>query len=177
VFLVAAYFGGLVFAPLYASLVGEIIAGAILGPHCANAIPEVEAVRLIGEVGLCLLVFEGGLSVDTKRIRSIGKSAFLIAVTGTLLPVLLGWGLMLALGYGTMEGLAAGTALSSTSIGMATRMMQDNAFLDTPLGSLITVAAMVDDVLSLIILAILGSLKGDGASLWLFARPIVASIG
>ena len=162
---------------VYAGLVGELLVGAFLGPSGAGLVPEVEGIRLVGEVALTLLVFEGGLHVDIERIGAISKPAFLIATFGTIIPLLLGWGLLIALGYGGKESLAAGTALSSTSIGMATRILQDNRMLRTPLGSLISVAAMVDDVLSLVILSVLQSLSGASSKPWTYARPVVASIG
>jgi len=176
-FLIVLYVGGTIFESINASLLGELLVGAIMGPHGLNAIPEVDALRLIGEIGLSLLVFEGGLAVDVSKVRSIGMIAMAIAITGTILPLLIGWGLLVGLGYGTKEGLAAGTALSSTSIGMATRLLQANGRLETSEGLLITVAAMVDDIASLVILAMLDAIAGSNPKAWDYCQPIVASIG
>lgn len=97
----------------------------------------------VGNLGLCLLVMEGGLSIDLDTLRSVGPVAFIIAIVGTILPIALGCAFMTAVGYSATAGVAAGTALSSTSIGMATKMMQNVDQLNTPLGSLICVSAMV----------------------------------
>eukprot|EP00051_Salpingoeca_urceolata_P013822 m.174921 g.174921 ORF g.174921 m.174921 type:complete len:200 (+) comp17908_c0_seq3:116-715(+) len=169
VFLAALWAVGLFFTLVYSQLIGEIVVGAVLGPPVLNWVAQEEGIKLVGEVGLVLLVMEGGLSVQLGRLRKIGLVAIAIAVTGTLLPVFLGWGLMAAFGMGGLEGIAAGTALSSTSIGMATRMLQDAGQLQSYLGGLICVAAMVDDVLSLVILAVLGEV-GTGS---IFARYCV----
>lgn len=156
------------------------------GENLANWVPYDEAIELVGQLGLVLLVMEGGLSVEIGRLRRIGLVAVLIAVAGTVLPCLLGWGFMMAVrGTGSLEGIAAGTALSSTSIGMATKMLQNVGILNTHLGSLITVAAMVDDVLSLVILAVLSQLSEDsdgddsqsaGDRAWQILQPIVVSL-
>jgi Kef-type K+ transport system membrane component KefB len=66
---VGAKIGGLLDAPL----VGEIVVGLLLGPDGANFLPEPEAIVLVGNLGLCLLVMEGGLSIDLDTLRSVGR--------------------------------------------------------------------------------------------------------
>jgi Kef-type K+ transport system membrane component KefB len=84
-------------------------------------------------------------------------------VAGTALPIALGTAFMVAAGFDATTGVVAGTALSSTSIGMATRLMATFGELSTPLGALVCVAAMVDDVLSLVILAIISEGLANGS--------------
>lgn len=160
------------------SLVGEIIAGAILGPHCVGLITHQysDALSLLGDMGLLLLVFEGGLTLDVEMLKTVGIKAFLVAFSGTCIPVLSGWGLMVALGFGTIEAFAAGTALSATAIGFALRLLQENGLAHTPQGQLITAAAMIDDVLSLLVLAVLKAAH-DEPTVWHFVRPVVSSFG
>ena len=150
-----------------APLVGEIVVGMLLGPSgLVPTLPDyaVRAVFLVGDLGLVLLVMEGGLSVDVPSLRRVGSVACLIAVAGTALPIALGTAFMVAAGFDATTGVVAGTALSSTSIGMATRLMATFGELSTPLGALVCVAAMVDDVLSLVILAIISQgLTSDSA--------------
>ena len=142
----------------------------------------VRAVFLVGEMGLVLLVMEGGLSVDVPSLRRVGVVACVIAVAGTALPIALGTAFMVAAGFDATTGVVAGTALSSTSIGMATRLMATFDELSTPLGALVCVAAMVDDVLSLVILAIIseglgGTSEGGGESRALAAAtPALVSV-
>ena len=129
-----------------------------------------------------MLVMEGGLSIDIGALRSVGPIAFAIAVSGTMLPIALGSAYMSACGYGVMAGVAAGTSLSSTSIGMATKVLQTLGELSSPLGNLVCVAAMVDDVLSLVILAVVSNVEGDDQGggrdvAWMTSRPILASVG
>ena len=175
---------GVLFGLVNAQLVGEILVGLALAPTVAATGLDaslVTTVKVLGEIGLVMLVLEGGLNIQLAQLRSVGLPALLIASVGTLAPCLLGWGFMSVLGCGALEGFAAGTALSSTSIGMATNMLQALELLPTPLGRLICVAAMIDDVLSLVILAVLaevsGAASGSDDLWWAILKPIVVSIG
>jgi len=159
------------------ALVGELIAGATLGPHLTGFMPETyqETLSIIGDMGLLVLVFEGGLTMDLKQIREVGVKAFLVAFFGTLFPVILGWGLLTACGFSSIEAFASGTALSATAIGFALRLLQDLGMQNTPQGQLITAAALIDDVLSLIVLAVVRAAH-EQPSAWHFVRPLAASI-
>ena len=174
---------GRVFALVNAQLVGEILVGILVMPllvaaGVGDAVPI--AIAQVGHIGLVLLVLEGGLHIKLTQLGDVGLPALLIASIGTLLPCLLGWGFMSLLGAGPLEGFAAGTALSSTSIGMATTMLQTLGLLPTALGRLICVAAMVDDVLSLVILAVLAEVSGTGGSddvqWWAVLKPVAVSV-
>jgi len=176
--LFALVLGGWLGALVDAPLVGEIVVGIALGPSGLDLVPNPDAFVLAGNLALALLVMEGGMSVDVSSLRRVGPLATAIAVAGTLLPIGLGCAYMLAAGFRLGEGVASGVALSSTSIGMATRLMQTVGELDTPLGSLVCVAAMVDDVLSLVILAVVGNVRGAsgaGALAWRASRPALVS--
>jgi Kef-type K+ transport system membrane component KefB len=164
--LAALVAGGWAAKRVDAPLVGEIVVGMLLGPSgLVPTLPDyaVRAVFLVGDLGLVLLVMEGGLSVDVPSLRRVGSVACLIAVAGTALPIALGTAFMVAAGFDATTGVVAGTALSSTSIGMATRLMATFGELSTPLGALVCVAAMVDDVLSLVILAIISEGLANGS--------------
>ena len=170
---------------LHARLLGEIAVGMALGPMLFDVLPHPEAFETVGFLGLTLLVMEGGLSVKVAGLRDIGGPAVLVAVTGTLLPCLVGWLFHWMFGGSdALEGFAAGTALSSTSIGMATEMLRRSKLLGSRVGRLICVAAIIDDVLSLVILSVLGALsssddvKQDHISVaLLILRPIMVSFG
>ena len=164
--LAALVAGGWAAKRVDAPLVGEIVVGMLLGPSgLVPTLPDyaVRAVFFVGDLGLVLLVMEGGLSVDVPSLRRVGSVACLIAVAGTALPIALGTAFMVAAGFDATTGVVAGTALSSTSIGMATRLMATFGELSTPLGALVCVAAMVDDVLSLVILAIISEGLANGS--------------
>ena len=117
-------------------LLGELLAGVILGPHGLSLLSPamVESLKTAGEIGLLLMVLDGGLAMEMPVLRRQGGRATVLALTGTALPVLLGWATMVALGTGGLAAVAAGTALSSTAIGFTLRMMSDMELLETPQG-------------------------------------------
>lgn len=195
----ALYYGGLAFDLIGCpALVGEIVVGMLLGPDVANIFSSelVVALMVAGQAGLCLMVLEGGICMDAAVLREKGVRAVVLAATGTVLPVILGWATMLAMGHESMTALASGIALSSTAIGFTMRMMTDMNLLDTAEGQLITAAAMIDDVFSLILLAMLTVVQDDAltssanssvanapavadvdaaARAWTVCRPLLAS--
>eukprot|EP01006_Ploeotia_vitrea_P019746 TRINITY_DN51979_c0_g1_i1.p1 TRINITY_DN51979_c0_g1~~TRINITY_DN51979_c0_g1_i1.p1 ORF type:complete len:466 (-),score=30.02 TRINITY_DN51979_c0_g1_i1:114-1511(-) len=161
-------------------LIGEVLAGFLLGPFILNACSETirSGLTTAGNIGVMLMVFEGGLSMNSEVLRQVGVRAFVLAFTGTLLPVVTGWLLMWVLGFPLLESVACGTALSSTAIAFTLRLMQDVRMLPTPTGQLITAAAMIDDVLSLVVLAMLQGLQDpSNINAWAILRPLVMSLG
>ena len=142
--------------------IGEIIVGICYGPYALNIIPYPDAVCLIDQLGLILLVLEGGLHIDLATLKDVWFKATCVALTGTGLPVLLAWAVMPRFNaFSNTEGLVMGTCLSSMAIAMATTFMKDFDLLHTRLGKLICCAAMIDDIASLILLAIISSTVGD----------------
>ena len=128
-----AYVCALYFAGLFAerlscpALVGEILIGMALGPHGGKLLRDdvASALSIAGQIGLLLMVCEGGLSMDLSVLKAQGVRATILALTGTILPVVLGAPFMMILGYDWMASLASGTALSSTAIGFTLRLMSD----------------------------------------------------
>lgn len=141
------------------ALVAEILVGMVLGPPILDVVPYVPALTIVGQLGLLLLVLEGGINIELQTLKKIGWKAFAIAISGTTLPVLACIVVLPALPpFSFLEALAAGTALSSTAIGMAAKLMQDMKLMQTRIGQIICCAAMIDDVASLILLAMISSI-------------------
>lgn len=78
------------------ALIAEIVVGAVLGPHVLDVVPEVDGVRLVGLLGLLLIVLEGGLHIELSTLKQLGGKAFLIAITGTTMPCCFHWPFSLA---------------------------------------------------------------------------------
>lgn len=103
-------------------------------------------------------MLEGGLHIELSSMKTIGRKAFFIAITGTTLPVLFSLAVLPRFDAFThLEGLIAGVSLSSTAIGVAAKLMQSMSLLSTYIGKLITCAAMIDDVASLVLLAVISN--------------------
>jgi Kef-type K+ transport system membrane component KefB len=155
-------------------LLGQIVAGFVLGPAVLNVVPYEAAFRFIGKLGVMLLVVDSGLQVDLSAIRRVGPRGCLAAVAGTVGPVGLAL-LFLTLGYGVdwRAALAVGSAIAPTSLGFSAKLL--GADLASDLGQLIAIAAVVDDVLSLMLLALVKALRDEAGSGWSYGQPVVAS--
>lgn len=142
----------------------EIVVGMALGPRGFDLVPFDKALISAGQLGLLLLVLEGGMHIELATLRRVGWKAFAIALSGTALPVL---GTLLVFSFlpafSFSEALIMGTSLSSTAIGMASKLMADSHMLEVHLGQLICCAAMIDDVASLVLLAMISSASPTAA--------------
>ena len=136
------------------ALVGEIITGFILGPPLADFVPYPEALVLVGEIGLIMLLLEAGVELDVAQLRETGTRALAIGFTGTVLPLLVGIAVAMASGsdVGIKTALAVGASFSPTSLGVAASALKTGKMLDTPVGQLIVASCVVDDILALILL-------------------------
>mmetsp|Transcript_12582 Transcript_12582/g.15482 ORF Transcript_12582/g.15482 Transcript_12582/m.15482 type:complete len:820 (-) Transcript_12582:1380-3839(-) len=159
------------------SLVGEIIAGFLLGPPLAKFVPFPEAFVLVGEIGLVALVLEAGIDLDIAQLKETGGRSFLIAVVGTVMPWALGFGLTLAQGATFRTAIAVGAAFSPTSLGVASNALSAGGVLNTPVGQLIVAACVIDDVFGLIFLSMLGVLVNPDAALYEYFIPFISAFG
>jgi len=162
-FLAALWLAGHLFRCLQlSSLVGEILVGIAMGPGGLDLIPRWEGFALLGKLGIFWLMFNGGAHLQVGMLWGMGMRAFLVAVTGLVAPLCIVWGVMVLCGFTLLEGFVMGTALAPTSAGMTVKLMADAGVLQSAMGQMIVCSAMTDDVLSLIILAIVSNLGGAG---------------
>ncbi len=161
---------------LMPSLVGQIFAGIICGPELLDIVPLPEAFVLLGEIGLVLLVIEAGVDIDVMTLKLIGKRGVVIAILGSIFPIAIGVGIAFALGAETKAAIAAGAAFGPTSLGIAMNILRTGKIINTPTGQLIVAAAIIDDMIALIILSQLGGLVGE-ITVRGVVQPIAAALG
>lgn len=165
VFLTVIYCAGVISARVLKmpNLVGEIVAGIVLGPPLLDFVPNPEAWVLLGEVGLIILVLEAGIDIDVSTLKLIGTRGVLIATIGSILPI--GMGMIIAwiiqVEGGATAIIAAGAVFGPTSLGIALNILRSGGILNTPVGQLIISAAVIDDMIALIVLSQLESLTGE----------------
>ncbi len=171
------------------AVLGELIAGVILGASVLGVIPAEgsihETITVLAEIGVALLLFEIGLETDLKELFRVGPSASLVAIVGVAAPFLLGFAYWMiaqpdigvhAEGISdTMVAVFVGATLTATSVGITARVLSDLKRIHTPEARVIIGAAVVDDVLGLVILAIVSGLAA-GAALSLFGMAKVFAI-
>ena len=161
-----------------AGLLGYLFAGLIFGPQLVNVVPKVDTIRVLGRIGVAFLLLEAGLHLDGKIVRELGFRAFGLTVAGMSAPLFGAIAVMYILGYDDfMEAFSVGACFMPTSVGMSVAILEDFNELDTFSGQMIVVVAMIDDILSLVVLAVLEQLGGDGeVEIGAAIRPLIASI-
>lgn len=159
----AKLFGELVERLGQPAVLGELLAGVLLGPSVLGWVPLSDGMLLLAEIGVILLLFEVGLETDAGELLRVGVPALSVALAGMVLPFAGGFLLARAMGESTLTAVFVGAALTATSIGITARVLSDLGVLETREGRIILGAAVVDDVLGLVVLAVVSQM-GSGAS-------------
>ena len=179
---------GFVFERLgMAEILGEIYAGILLGNlalvgidwNVSELLRSSEFMEYSSELALVLLLFLVGLESDMRDLMFVGKNAAMVAVGGVVLPIVLGVGASAALGFASgVEGWFVGAMLAATSVGITAKVLGDNHLVKTPTAEVILGAAVIDDVLGVMLLAVLASVVVTGEVafldlLWIVAKAVL----
>ncbi len=167
-------------------VLGELSAGMILGPYALGGITVLgepimeinEYIRVFAEVGAILLLFIAGLEVSFARFKAVGAKSSVVGSFGVILPFFLGLYTLQFLGFPWEGNLLVAATLTATSIAITARTLEDLGRLNTIEGNLIINAAVIDDVLGLVVLAVVMSVVTSGVPprpfeiAWLLFRTI-----
>jgi Kef-type K+ transport system membrane component KefB len=145
------------------AVLGELLAGVLLGPSMLGLVPLSAGIQLVAEIGVILALFEVGLETELAKLIQVGGPALAVALAGMVLPFGAGALVTRALGYGSLASIFVGAALTATSIGITARVLSQLQSLNTREGQIILGAAVVDDVLGLVILAVVGQIAEKGS--------------
>jgi len=161
---VIAELAGLLKAP---TVIGELLAGVLLGPSLLGWVEPIEAIKLMAEIGIILLLFEVGLGTDPRELARAGPKSLVVALAGFALPFLLGFGVgYLIFDLTLLTSLFIGGTLTATSIGITARVLTDFKRHQAPEGQIILGAAILDDVMGVVLLALLYEFSiGGGVTL------------
>ncbi len=181
VIIIAAKFCGVLAAKIGApQVVGEIIAGLILGPTCFNFIQADQFISYMSEIGVVMLMFSAGLGTDLRSLVKSGVKSTLIACSGVFIPLVLGtlmamcfWGFS---AWGSVEFYKAvfvGTILTATSVSITVATLQELGKIRTEIGQTIVAAAIIDDVIGIVVLTfVLGVSTGTGGYLAVILKTL-----
>lgn len=149
------------------SVIGELLAGVVLGPSLFGWITPDQVIRLLAEIGVILLLFEVGLDTDVRRLMRSGLKSITVAVVGFALPLALGFSLSYwVFGLSMLVSLFIGGTLTATSIGITVRILTDLKRQHAFESQVVLGAAVLDDVLGVMMLAMLYEFSlGGGVSL------------
>lgn len=160
------------------AVLGELLAGVIIGPGVLGLVRETEVLHALAELGVLILLFEVGLESDLDDLLRAGLQAMLIAAVGVVVPFAAGYGFIHWLGYPALVAVFVGATLTATSVGITARVLADLGRLQDAAAKVVLGAAIVDDILGLIILAVVtGIAQTGGVSVaaigWLSAKAVV----
>ena len=146
------------------AVIGELLAGLILGPSLFGWLdPAAPAVHLLAETGVVILLFTIGLETQFKVLMRVGVPSTVVACIGVALPFIGGYYACRALGLANSQSIVMGAALTATSVGITARVLGDLGILHRPESQVILGAAVIDDVIGLIILAVVADAVAGSA--------------
>jgi Kef-type K+ transport system membrane component KefB len=161
------------------AVLGELVAGVILGRSLLGWLdPADPVIHFVSELGVLILLFQIGLHTDLKALLKVGSVAGTVGAVGVVLPFAFGYGVAMAFGLTMMQALVCGAALTATSIGISARVLSDLGELQSPGGQVVLGAAVLDDVIGLVILAVVSAVAAGGSvGAWEVTRIAGIAIG
>ena len=158
-------------------LVGEILAGLVVGPTVLGLVEPTETLEIFAELGVVFLLFWVGLETKLDELTGVGRAALLVGVLGVALPFAAGIGAGFALGEEFAAAVFVGAALVATSVGITSAVLIDLDVLETRASRTILGAAVVDDILAMILLAVaVGSAANDGVDVMAIAVVVALAL-
>jgi len=140
------------------AILGELVGGVLLGASVLGFLdPNELAIHTLAQLGLLILLFEIGLATDLRALTREGGTAAVIAVVGVVLPFVIGYAALSAMGIGRLAAIVCAASLTATSISVSTRVLAELGFLQTQEGRVVLGAAVLDDIIGLVILSVIGS--------------------
>jgi Na+:H+ antiporter len=158
------------------AVVGELLGGFVVGPYALGLVAPGETANVLAEIGIVILLFSVGLEVRMDDLLIVGRPAVLTALIAMILPLVVGIAIGLAVGEMLSTAAFVGLALAATSIGITSRVLSEMKVLDRPFARVVLGAAVIDDVLALILIGLVsGAAEGDLSASTLFVA--VAAVG
>jgi Kef-type K+ transport system membrane component KefB/predicted amino acid-binding ACT domain protein len=145
------------------AVVGEIVAGILIGPSALGWVHSSQALSTLAELGVILLLLEVGLEMDLGELASVGRASVLVAIVGVTFPLLGGALVGLGLGMSGKEAVFVGAALTATSVGITARVFGDLRALASVEAKTVLGAAIADDILGLVILTVVTRIVTEGS--------------
>ena len=158
-------------------IVGEILAGVLIGPSVLGWVGPNELLRSLSDIGVMFLLFRVGLEVKPAELLKLGGTAAIVAACGVIVPFFMGWGILAAWGYPRLESIFVGAAMVATSVGITAQVLSAQGLLQQRASKIILAAAVIDDVLGLLVLAIVSSMARGNVNFLEIALTMALAIG
>src|SRR5438067_759330 len=138
-------------------IVGEILAGVLIGPSVLGFLAPSDFLSAMSELGAMFLLFRVGLGVKASDLMRVGGTAMLVACSGVIVPFFMGMAILLLWRAGANEAIFVGASLVATSVGITAQVLSARGLLDEISSKVILAAAVIDDVLGLLVLTAVSS--------------------
>ena len=162
-------------------VVGALLAGLILGPAVFNVIDETDFIKQLAEVGVIVLLFTAGLESNLSEFKKSGKTSFIVATMGVIIPLIGGTILAYCINDGKVgnvnifvQNIFIGSVLTATSVSITVETLRELGKVSTSVGNIIVGAAIIDDVLGMLVLTVITSLADSSVSVVMVVVKIVA---
>ena len=149
------------------AVVGEIVAGALFGPYMLGLIHPTDTIHSIAEIGAIFVLFHAGLATSPQDLIQVGRKALAVAMSGVIVPFVLGFSYMKLSGESSTEATFVGAAMVATSVGITARVLGDLGVLSSRSARIILGAAVFDDILGMVLLAIVAGLASSIGVQWI----------
>jgi Kef-type K+ transport system membrane component KefB len=156
------------------AVLGEILAGVGLGPYALGWINPSDTVQSIAEIGAIFVLFSAGLETSPKDLIRVGRQSLLVASAGIAVPFVLGFAYMKLRGDASTEAIFVGAAMVATSVGITARVLADMHVLASRTAKIILGAAVFDDILGMVLLAVVAGLAQGNGVQWLHLGVLLA---
>jgi Kef-type K+ transport system membrane component KefB len=157
-------------------IVGEILAGVLAGPGVLGWLAPNQFLGSLADLGAMFLLFRVGLEVKSSELMKVGGTAALVAASGVAVPFATGAGILLLWGAPVNEAVFVGASMVATSVGITAQVLSSKGLLDTVASRIILAAAVIDDVLGLLVLAAVSSLTRGRLDLARLAGTALAAV-
>lgn len=158
-------------------IVGEILAGVLIGPHVLGWMAPNEVIRILSDLGVMFLLFRVGMEIKAAELMQVGGTALTVALAGVILPFAAGWGICRLWGEPQIESIFTGAAMVATSVGITAEVLAARGLLATRAARIILAAAVVDDILGLLVLALVSGMAEGSVNYLDLALTAAIAIG
>ena len=167
IFVWAKFFGELFEQVTLPAVLGEILAGVVLGPYATRLVSPGPTVVSIAELGAIFLLFTVGLETSPKELVRVGRQSVGVASAGIVLPFVFGFLFMYWMGAPAHESTFVAAAMVATSVGITARVLADMHVLNSRVAQIILGAAVFDDILGMVLLAVVSGIASEAGVQWL----------
>lgn len=148
-------------------VLGEIAAGVAVGPYALGWIQPSDTIHSVAEIGAIFVLFSAGLETSPSDLVRVGRKAFTVATAGIVAPFILGFAYMKLRGDASTEAIFVAAAMVATSVAITARVLADLHVLSEYTAKIILGAAVFDDILGMVLLAVVAGLTSHGGLEWL----------